>query len=464
MVGVKIEKSISDWQILQQENGYARIEIGGTYVRSMKANDENAIEIPKIYVMVSKEETGEPVIWWTECNVEGESWSVELNIPAGGPYTIQTTMTEVKNENWTEWGTRGDIIQHIGVGDLYVIAGQSNSAGIGKDFVYDPPEFGVHIYKNNKQWSLATHPLQDSTGACDNPNCDIGVTGHSLYLSFAKSLKRDLGYPIGLIQTSQGGSWLSAWNPEEDGKLYRNMVERIKECGGKIKAVIWYQGCSETNAIEDAESYIERFSQMRKALFKELNVENIPFVVFQIDYSNFGEADYEMDKLWGTVREQLRRMNKEFENTYVIPTTDSTYSDFIHISSSSNVRLGERAAKTVLHHLFGKNYMCDAPDISYAKRIDDKTVELAFDNVYEKLEIWVEGKKLAIKAEDANGIVDVSEYEIKDRNKMILKFERKLEKDSVVHCGYTKIMQGFIPFDFATHLPMLSFYRVKIEN
>lgn len=462
MYGVTIEKGIMPWQILQQENGYAKVKLEGTYIRLHDPEkEENIAEEPKIYAMVSKEENGEPVIWWTECILKGKKWNIELNIPAGGPYTIHTSMTEIKGENWSEWGTRGDIIQHIGVGDLYVIAGQSNSSGYGKDFIYDPPELGVHIYKNNKEWTLAAHPLQDSTGAGDNPNCDGGNTGHSLYLSFAKYLKRDLGYPIGLIQTSQGGSPLGAWNPEEDAGLYNNMIERIKECGGKVKAVIWYQGCSETVKEERADTYIERFSVMRSKMFEDLGTDNIAFVVFQISYCN--AVGNEGDIPWGKVREQLRRMNRELENTYVIPTTDSTFSDQIHVSASTNVRLGERAAKIILHHLFGKNYMCDAPDIAYAKRIDDETIEIGFDNVYERLETRAEGKMLAIKAQDSKGIVNILEYKITDRNKMILKFERKLEKDCVLHGGYTKAMTDVLPIDFATHLPILSFYGIKIK-
>lgn len=463
MIGVIIEKGPTDWQILQQENGFAKVELSGRFIRIHKPEvEEQAAETPKIYAMVSKEETGEPIVWWTECTLSGEKWSVTLDIPAGGPYTIHTSMTEMKGENWSEWGTRGDIIQHIGVGDLYVIAGQSNSAGYGKDFVYDPPEFGIHIYKNNKSWNLATHPLQDSTGAESNPNRDGANTGHSLYLSFAKYLKRDLGYPIGLIQTSQGASSLAAWHPDEKGHLYRNMIQRIKECGGKIKGVVWYQGCSETGDIKNAESYLERFRVMRDKMFEELNVENIPFIVFQLSYCNDGK-DSEGDREWGTVRDQLRRMNRELKNTYVIPTTDSTFSDQIHISALSNIRLGERAAKIVLCHLFGKNYMCDAPDIGCVKRINDTTVEIIFDNVYERLETRVNGENLSIYAEDSDGIASVTEYQITDRNRIILTFERNLKDKCVLHGGYTKGMKGLLPIDFATHLPVLSFYGVEIK-
>ena len=73
MIGVIIEKGPADWQILQQEDGFAKAELSGRYIRTRKPeDDENHAVIPKIYAMVSKEETGEPVIWWTECDIAGE--------------------------------------------------------------------------------------------------------------------------------------------------------------------------------------------------------------------------------------------------------------------------------------------------------------------------------------------------------------------------------------------------------
>ena len=464
MIGVIIEKGASDWQIFQQENGYAKVTLEGHYVRNHDPEkEEGYAKVPNVFVMVSKEENGEPVIWWRKCEISGEHWRTELDIPAGGPYTIHTSLGEGEADRWSEWDTRGDIIQHVGVGDLYVIAGQSNSSGYGKDFITDPPELGVHVYKNNGRWTLAAHPLQDSTGADGKPNLDTSNTGHSLYLSFAKYLKHDLGYPIGLIQTSQGGSPLSAWNPGQDGRLYRNMIQCIKECGGKIAACIWYQGCNETNFAHDAETYAERFLAMRQKMFEDLGYDNIPFVVVQIACCN-DPASAGADGIWGTVREQIRELNRGHRNLYVIPASDLSYSDHIHISAASNMRLGERAAKVLLHHVFGKTYMCDAPDIKYAKRKGADTVEVAFDNVYERLEAQIDGKNLAIKAEDSDGIVNVREYKIEDRNKIILRFERKPGPGAVLNCGATKNTRDIIPFDYATHLPVLLFYGVKIED
>ena len=462
MVGVRIEKGVSPWQIFQQKNGFARVKIEGTFERVHDPKKEEiALAEPEIYAMVSKEETGEPVIWWTKCSINGENWDIELDIPVGGPYTLHTSMTECEKSGWSEWGTRGDIVQHIGVGELFVIAGQSNSSGYGKDFIYDPPELGVHIYKNNKSWTLAAHPLQDSTGAENNPNRDAGNTGHSLYLSFAKYLKRELGCPIGLIQASQGGSALAAWNPFEEGALYRNMIEQINECGGSVRAVIWYQGCSDTVNEQRADTYFERFSKMRERLCADLGEEDIPIAAFQISYCN---EELQNDRNWAVVREQIRRLGRELKNVYAMPASDVVFSDHIHVSALSNLRLGERAAKVLLGHLFGRNYMCDAPDIDSARFIDAKTVEASFKNVYERLEVRISPEFLAIAAEDGEGILKASEYEIKEGNKIILKFERPLGEGAVLHGGFSKRVKDVLPFDFATHLPILAFYGVKIEK
>ena len=41
---------------------------------------------------------------------------------------IETCMNQNDNKV-IEWGIRGDMIHHVGIGDLYIITGQSNSAG-----------------------------------------------------------------------------------------------------------------------------------------------------------------------------------------------------------------------------------------------------------------------------------------------------------------------------------------------
>ncbi len=460
---MKFKNGPKAYQIFQQENGYAHVEFSGTYIdfRTPEIPDELYREVPKLYISVVDENSSEPVIWWTECKVSDGEWKVELDIPAGGLYSICTSMTYKKDMDWSEWGIAGERIQHIGVGDIYVIAGQSNSAGYGKDFIYDPPELGVHIYKNNKTWDIATHPLQDSTGAGDNPNRDRGNTGHSMYLSFAKFLKRDLHYPIGLIQTSQGGSRMTWWNPERDGHLYNNMKQCIEDIGGKFKAIIWYQGCSEAAYQDRCDVFEQEFDEMHNAICRDFG-KDTPMITFQISHFNDGTG-YELDALWGRTREMQRQFAKKYKNLYVIPTTDCTMSDHGHISSVSLLRFGELAAKMVLHHLFGKNYMCEAPNLKTIRRVNGKTFELEFENVYDKFETRVSAKNLAIKAEDNGKIISAESYELVDKKNIRLTFANELSEDAVFHGGYTKEKEGVLPFDYATHLPIISFYGIKAE-
>jgi sialate O-acetylesterase len=84
-----------------------------------------------------------------------------------------------------------------------------------------------------------------------------------------------LGFPIGPIQASLGGSTLSAWNPEENGVLYRNMTQIINSQGGKVKGILWYQGCSDT-ASGLCDSYSERFESMVSHLRSDLNDKCLP--------------------------------------------------------------------------------------------------------------------------------------------------------------------------------------------
>lgn len=457
MIGALIKEGVSDWQIFQQQSGYAQINIRGIWE---KVNSEP--EKPCVYICVKRETTGEPVIWWTPCRMSGMDWNITLKVPVGGLYQIETCLVTDGNA-WSEWAMRGDIASHIGVGDLYVIAGQSNSSGYGKDYIYDPPEMGVHILKNSRKWCLASHPLQDATGCGEIPvNMDSGNTGHSMYLSFAKYLMRELGYPIGLIQTSMGGAALEWWKPQE-GVLYKNMLNRIKLAGGAVKGIVWYQGCSD--AVSGlCETYFERFYEVKNGLCVDLRAESLPVLMCQLNRCYAWHTD-ESDYLWGTVREQQRRLGKE-KDIYVVPTTDCIVSDaFGHNSAKANMALGERLAKTALTHIYGKPFLCDAPDVVSAKKIDCNKVLVEFAPVYDKLETFqVRAENLPFAVQDEYGLMKAVAYEILERNGILLSFERVLGEECVLHGAYEEGIQTVIPVDFATHIPILSFYGVGITE
>lgn len=462
MKGVRILEGARDWQIFQQENGYAQVTVSGTYERRRTPDTENYMEQEVLYITVYREADGEPVIWWKKCESDGKNWSATLNIPAGGPYSICTCMKERENPDWSEWAGPGETVRHIGVGDLYLIAGQSNAVGYGKDFIYDPPEIGVHMQCNNGVWDLAAHPLATANTLQHLPTDPDHCTGHSMYLSFAKMLKRELGYPIGLIPAALGGVSLSRWDPEDDGVLYRNAMARIADCGGKIKGILWYQGCSDTGNKQAATTYSHRFCRMVEHFRKDLG-EDVPVFTMQIAYAN----DYrylDNNDWWGVLRQQQVDCARNIPGVYILPTTDCMMSDMVHIAAASNVRLGQLLAKQVLTALYGKQYMCYAPDLESIRRISQDTVEMTFANVYERLETLVPARDLEIVAQEGGRQLPVVSYEILDRNKLRLTFGEALSDRVRFHGGFPVVRKGFLPFDYATHLPLLSFYDRAIDG
>ncbi|MBP1988444.1 sialate O-acetylesterase [Paenibacillus eucommiae] len=457
-IGAIIEQGPKDWQIIQQVDGKASITLAGIWVLTEPENPAD----PTVYARIVREETGETVIpWKASSSPEAGKWEVTIEeVPAGGLYRIETCFNHGGNKA-LEWATRGDMIHHIGVGDVYVITGQSNSAGYGKDPIQDAPEIGIHVLRNSGKWDLASHPLNESTNTIHKENREQSNPGHSPYLSFSKKLKKELGYPIGLIQASLGGSPLSAWNPEEDGYLYRNMMQILASQANSIKGVLWYQGCSDTSE-EACDTYLERFKSMVAHLREDLNAPSLPILTVQLN-RYVAQANAISDKCWGKVREAQRQAGQQIPDVYVIPSTDSGLSDAVHISSASNMVLGERLARTALKHVYGKGFLGNAPDLSEAKKVDADKVQLQFQHVSDRLFTFdVGADHLPFVVEDAEGFLSITSYEQQDAHSILITLDRALTGSCQVHGAFEQNPKAVIPIDFASHLPMLSFYGVGV--
>jgi sialate O-acetylesterase len=455
--GVFIKEGISNFQILQQINGFAKVKFSGNYTTILHS------KINEVYIRVVKEDSSENVIYWQKCENDSTKqkgdWKTELYIPQGGLYRIETCLY---NGNDFEWSLRGDMVFHVGVGDVYVIAGQSNAAGYGKDPAYDPPELGVHILKNNMTWDIATHPLNDSTNTAHKENTEAANSGSSPYLAFAKMLRKELGYPIGLLQTSLGGSVLEAWNPAEKGELYRCMMKVAQSQNNHIKGILWYQGCSDCNEPQ-CSTYFERFENMVNCVRKETGIEELAFLTVQLNRYADSALNAENDLCWGKIRETQRQAARKLSNVFVVPATDCILTDVIHNNSSSNIKLGERIARLALSEIYGKKINAKAPDLATTKKIGSNKAELVFDNVYGSFNFMgLAASDLTITASDEIGILNVKAYS-SEKNRIVLEFTRDMQGKVFVHNAYTCNPSYSIPKDTATGLPMLSFYHIEVE-
>jgi sialate O-acetylesterase len=461
-IGVRITQGPQSWSVIQQKQGLATIAISGIW----SANDGEKVMAAVVLARVVRENSAESVTGWTAATMEeGQAWKVDLKrVPAGGLYRIETCL-QLNGSEELEWALRGDMIHHVGVGDLWIIAGQSNAAGYGKGPVNDPPELGIHLLRNNGLWDLAAHPFNESTDTIHTENRETANPGHSPFLAFSRILKRETGWPIGLVQTALGGSPLKAWNPEEEGTLYRNMLNIVKAAGGSVRGVVWYQGCSDCNVDERA-TYAERFQAMVEHWRRDLDQPGLPFVTVQLNRHTALGTNDEDDRSWGIVREQQRTAARTIPHVTLIPAIDCPLSDEIHNSPAGNLLIGERMARAALATVYGQEIHYRAPEINNARILTNEEgaqrVQLHFDHVGGYL-MHIGPNQPVFALEDEAGFADVLEWSISGTNIIELKLGRPIQGQAYIHGGSERNPAAFFPLDSLSYMPPLSFYKVPVQ-
>lgn len=437
---------VVDFQIIQrEEDGYAEVVFSGQMPPDCKIESE-------VYAHVVREDDNLTVIDWTRCLIRDDQWSAGLRLPEGGLYRLEASLSDA--ESPMEWKRRLKNVCHVGVGDLYLLTGQSNMAGYGRDTAYDPPCLGVHLYGNNGRWQIATHPLNDSTESIYPENAEY-PSGTSLALSFARLLKERIGLPVGLVQASLGGSSLAMWHPEENGILYRSMLRRMAVVG-TVRGVLWHQGCSDANE-KDSMTYLKRFTRMVKLWRKKLG--NIPFLTVQLNRWTGGGHSAENDRYWGKIREAQRLAAQMIPQVYVVPSIDLSVTDGIHNSSSANVTIGERLAYTALSAIYKKPGQM-APSVSAVNYVDDTHVFVRFPPEFHVSAM--DGSGIGMHIEDKNGLIECSAAEARDGG-LLVTAVRPFTLPAEYHALWGCYPPAFVPRD-RHGMPMLACYGVEVQK
>ncbi|MBP1992991.1 sialate O-acetylesterase [Paenibacillus eucommiae] len=454
---IRVTQGVEPWAILQQEEGFAKLLLEGVW-ECEKAYDPASIAIS---IRVILEETGKIVARSTSNRMLAEgSWTAEiLQIPSGGLYRIEPYMTSLKAED--SWEFRGEMIHHVGVGDIWVIAGQSNAQGAGAGDYSDLPELGIHLFRNNQQWDLATHPLRDDAL-------------HSPFMTFAKEVKKAVHHPIGLLQTAVGATYLQLWNPAENGCLYRSMLDVIKRVGGKVRGVLWYQGESdaawywyEDCSSEEPHTYLSRFSQMVETSRQDLGNAELPYLTLQLNRTAFTGYPGE-NHSWGSLREMQRRAASTMKHVYVMPTLDCALSDPIHNGTQGNKTIGERLAKTALAEVYGIAMAYRAPNLIHAvyggaTEEGKQTIELQFEHVQGSLRA-IDPQAQVFSVEDDVGLVQIDVWQVKENDKIVVVLKRDCCGKAVIHGAHEANPAYSLPMDSVTGLPILAFYSFEVRG
>lgn len=448
--GAVINSGPQNWQVLQQQDGYAAVQLGGKYFLCQE--HENAV----VSVRAVEEDTLQPIAQWRHTNqLTGGIWNAEFLLPVGGPYRIESKLVAVVGGRETEY--RGDVIRHVYVGDLYAIAGQSNAVGFGREAVCDAPQMGVHVLKGNGCWDIASHPIGDTTGLLRPTNRDRLNPGHSPWLAFAKAVMRRTGMPIGLIPTALGGSPLHEWD-HRSGALYGNMLDIVKAAGGKLRGILWYQGCADAHDGHHGD-YQERFMRFVQNTREALGQPELPILTVQLNrFVDPGGQPH--DAGWSAVREAQRRAATEDDNIFIAVSMDLATTDGIHNSSASNMVIGARVADLALKYIYRLDMVGESPDIESIWQSANDEVTLQFRHVVGKL--CYLAQMPPFRVEDDLGEARLIEYEA-DGATIRLRTERTMQGKVLVSYQAWQNPENLCVFDAETMLPALAFNRMEAE-
>ncbi|MDG1357788.1 MAG: sialate O-acetylesterase, partial [Akkermansiaceae bacterium] len=172
------------------------------------------------------------------------AWQTIDAAPTGG--TFSGTLSDVSAGGWynvevrsVTSGTPSDSVSvaKVGVGDVYIIAGQSNSANWGSPAAAATDDrVAARSELTGNTWETAADPMPIANG-----------TGGSPWPRFGDLYVASENVPVGIMSVGVGGTTTIQWQP--GGSLYpriKSAVESFPANG--FKAILWHQGESDTVA------------------------------------------------------------------------------------------------------------------------------------------------------------------------------------------------------------------------
>ena len=373
---------------------------------------------------------------------------------SGGPYRIEIRVRGAS--------TLAAAVNNILVGDLWVLAGQSNMEGVGDLVNTTAPHEMVHNFDLADHWAVAEDPLHTLPSAADrvhwrrNPQGQperldgdairnfvaARKKGAGLGLPFAVEMVRRTGVPVGLLSCAHGGTSMDQWDPalkEKGGdSLYGSMLRRIHAAGGKLAGVLWYQGESDANP-KAAAAFQTKFERFVQAMRSDLGQAELPFYYVQIgrhvNATNVAE--------WNAVQEMQRKAETTIPRSGMIAAVDTSLDDGIHVGTQDHKRLGRRLANLACHDLYPDKAGCGAYQRGprpVAAVLRDGVVRVTFTGVNGRL--LSPGRIAGFTVHDASGMAQPLVYKTtvdpSDPSAILLSIGGILPEGAVLRYGFGK--------------------------
>jgi hypothetical protein len=222
-----------------------------------------------------------------------------LVAPAGGWYRLEIRFLAVGRV------TTDASVAHVGVGEVFVISGQSNSTNFGE--VRQATRSRMVSTFDGAHWRIADDP---------QPGAQDGSTQGSFIPAFGEALYARLKVPVAVACVGYGGTSVRQWLPkgdrfasppsipefftavagnqwQSDGRLFDGMVQRIRQLGpGGFRALLWHQGEADAHQSEGHEISGAEYRRMMERLIRAVRgaTWDFPWMVAQVSYHSPDES------------------------------------------------------------------------------------------------------------------------------------------------------------------------------
>lgn len=228
-----------------------------------------------------------------DATMNDPGFEATIEAPAGGWYQLEVRTTVGGT------AVAQATVERVGVGEVFVVAGQSNSANYGAE--KQTTKTNRVAAFDGSRWQLANDPQPGAKGPFG-----------SFMPPFGDAMATRFGVPIGIVACGVGGTSVREWLPagatfpnpptiethvrklgngawESKGNLYPALRDRMKQLGPHgFRAVLWHQGESDANQKDATRTlpgklYREYMENLIRASRKDAGWE-APWFVAQTTY------------------------------------------------------------------------------------------------------------------------------------------------------------------------------------